>query len=454
MDISSTKWSSSTGVTTKNSQQTQSTFNKYKSSTSNVSFSSLALKLKDAQRSIDSALVHQKTLAWGGSNDAKSAPLNKQQVAAARWEFEQLSKAQLETIALDPSGTFSDVEKTAAYEQWHVLDQMALSNMQRSSLKHGNPNDAVESFEKALHAHTQSFSTLSKGMISDHYAANAQSQFKAAITESGKASNTVTSQSEHYYAVMVKDIFAGNEPDVLSGVDGMSFSNVSKSPFEFLTQEDRTLLAGMYEYADQNDIDFEYIKRLASDLGDYRKHNDGKLVSNFNNGHFDEHGHQLNVSFTAKDQATIDSLISSNALSSSKLDQGFVSFITEPGLGALSHVGSYEFLQHMVEVSAGVETSISADKFEVFKGFSGKEERYVMSASEDVFVQSEPDVVCKNGHCEVTEKGRQNGVTLAKDKETLSPALDLKTESIESLIQQLKNTETQESIWYQWLVDD
>ncbi|KZN44759.1 hypothetical protein [Pseudoalteromonas luteoviolacea] len=46
------------------------------------------------------------------------------------------------------------MEKVAAYEQWHVLDQIALSNLQRGSLEHKNPLDAIVSFEKALHAHT------------------------------------------------------------------------------------------------------------------------------------------------------------------------------------------------------------------------------------------------------------------------------------------------------------
>ncbi|KZN33542.1 hypothetical protein N480_23760 [Pseudoalteromonas luteoviolacea S2607] len=454
MDISSTKWSSSSGVTAKNSQQTQSPISQFKSNTTNVSFSSLALKLKDAQRSIDNAQVKQLPLVWNGQKALKSEQLNKQEVAAARWEFEQLSKAQLETIALDPGGTFSDVEKVAAYEQWHVLDQMALSSMQRESLEHENPLDAITGFEKAVNSHTQSFSVLGKAMVSEQYASNAQAKFEAIINEQDKALHKTTSQSEHYYTMMVKDIFAGDEPNVLSGVDGMSLSNISKSPFEFLTQEDRLLLADMYEYADQNDIDFKYIQRLASDLGDYRKHNDGKLVSNFNSGHFDEHGHQLSVGFTEKDQATIDSLRSGSALASSRLDQGFVSFLTDPGLGALSHVGSYQFLQHMVEVTAGSQTSVSAGNFEVFKDFSSTVERYVMSTSEEAITRPEPDVVCKNGHCEVTEKGRQNGVTLAQDEKAMSPAIDLKSESIESLIQQFKNTEKQESIWYQWLADD
>ncbi|KZN44758.1 hypothetical protein [Pseudoalteromonas luteoviolacea] len=164
-------------------------------------------------------------------------------------------------------------------------------------------------------------------MIFEQYVSNAQSKFETAINEQGKAPHKATSQSEHYYTMTVKEIFAGNEPNVISGVDGISRSNASKSLLEFLTRKGRLLLAGMYEYADQSDIDFKYIQSLASVLGDYRKHNDGKLINNFNNGHFDEHGHQLRVGFTEKNQATIDSLLSGNALSSSNLDQRFVSFI-------------------------------------------------------------------------------------------------------------------------------
>lgn len=454
MDISSTKWSSNTGVTPKNSLRSQSVLSQYKQNETNVSFSSLAIKLKDAQRAIDNTQFNQLSLSWNKGNGLASNERNEKEIAAAKWEFENLSKGQLETIALDPSGTFSNSQKVSAYEQWHVLDQMMLSDLQRNSLKHERLSDATASFEDALQTHVSSFSALSKMMVSEQYVSNAQSQFAATVNEHSKASSKNTNQSEHYYAVMVKEIFAGDEPDILSGADGMSLSNASKSPFEFLTQEDRELLSGMYEYVDQNDIDFKYIKRLASDLGDYRKHNNGKLVSNFNDGHFDASGRQLTVDFTAEDRATIDYLLSSDGLSSSKLDQGFISFMTEPGLGALSHVGSYQFLQHMVEVTGGIETSVSATDFKTFKDFSSTGERYVLSTSGEAINIPEPDVVCKNGHCEVTEKGRQNGVILEQDREVFQPAFDSKSASVEFLMQQLTDTEKHGNIWYKWLKNE
>ncbi|KZN44757.1 hypothetical protein [Pseudoalteromonas luteoviolacea] len=57
-----------------------------------------------------------------------------------------------------------------------------------------------------------------------------------------------------------------------------------------------------------------------------------------------------------------------------------------------------------MEETAGVQTSISAGSFGLFKDFAGTDERYVMSISEEAITKPEPDVVCKNGQCEVTEK--------------------------------------------------
>ncbi|MBQ4850528.1 hypothetical protein [Pseudoalteromonas sp. MMG012] len=454
MDIPNTKLSSNLAVLPNNTQRLQSNTGYHKPDDTNVSVSSLALRLEKAQQAIDSEKPHEKPLSWDVAKGATHTEHSRSQVASAKWTFEHLSKDQLETIALDPSDTFSNPEKVAAYERWHAQDQADLSDIKRDALKSKSHVSAMASFDAALTSHIHTFSAQSKAMISDDYKSQATSHFESTLNEPDLMIGQSGDQSEHYYAVMVKNIFGGNEPEVQSGVDGMSLANVTKSPFEFLTQDDRNLLADIYQYADQNDIDYKYIHRFASDLGGYRKHDDGNMLANYNDGHFDAKGHQLTVNFTEKDQATIDRLRATDALASTPIDKGFLSFITEPGQSALSHVGNYQFLHHMVEVTAGAEPHTSVDEFKVFEDFSSAEARYVMTASEKTFPIPEPDVVCKNGNCAVTEKGLKNGVTLEQGDRTLPPAFDFKSESMESLLQLRENKETQEKSWFKWFLDD
>lgn len=437
MDIVNSKWPSNINKAI-NSLQSQSTVNQSTENETGVFVSSLALRLTTAQHSFD---ANQTILPWGNN---KSISNTENEVTSAKSLFSDLSKDELETIALDLSNTFTDAEKIAAYDQWHVLDQIDLSSLKREALESA---DMMASFEKSLSSHIDSLSSLGEAMISDEYSTQATSQFKFTLNELGLDTSKKDAQSEYYYNVMIEELFGGRELEVQSGVNGMSLFNIMKHPLEFLTQGDRDLFANMYEYADKNDVDFDYISRLAIDLGDYRKHDNGNLMGSTNTGHFDVDGHQLNFNFTEKDQATINSLLDNDALALTSIDQGFISFITDPGFGALSHGGNYQFLQHMVEVTAGVETTVPPEEFKIFEGFSGIEDRYIKTASEERFPMPEPDVVCKNGHCEVTEKGHKNGVTLDNDKGVM-PTFD---KLHDSFLQQRTHPETQDKLWFKWL---
>jgi hypothetical protein len=104
----------------------------------------------------------------------------------------------------------------------------------------------------------------------------------------------------------------------------------------------------------------------------------------------------------------------------------------------------------MVEVTAGEETSATPNEF---TEFTRAEEQYVITASEEVVrPRIEPDVVCKNGHCEVTEKGRENGVTLKGENNNFTPEFDLQADFLESFLQRKINTETKEETWFKWFM--
>ncbi|MBB1471336.1 hypothetical protein H5232_23425 [Pseudoalteromonas sp. SG41-5] len=125
--------------------------------------------------------------------------------------------------------------------------------------------------------------------------------------------------------------------------------------------------------------------------------------------------------------------------------------MTEPGLSALSHRGSYQFLQHMIEIKAGIVPSFSAEKFKAFEDSSKVDDRYVIITSDKQLLRPKPDVICKNGTCEVTEKGLKNNVTLEENKG--NPILDLKSNSISSLLELRVNNTTENNTLFQWLAD-
>lgn len=160
-----------------------------------------------------------------------------------------------------------------------------------------------------------------------------------------------TSVSISGRALMLSRLFhtedSTTEPPVLSGSKGMSEHGLML-PHNFLTQGDRKLLAEMYEFADEQGADLEHVDRLAWDLGLYRQRDNGKAITSFNDGRsYDLEGRVRTVSFTEKDAATAERVLQSDALNSTKLDQGFLSYILDPGYG-YTHASDFEFLEQMV----------------------------------------------------------------------------------------------------------
>lgn len=446
MDVLRSKWISPPNISANRSQDTIAA--KQHGASHSVSVSSLGSKLRQAQQAIENPSVYQPH--FRNEQAASHTEDNRSRISAAKLQFENLSKADLETIIAEPKNIFESTEKQAAMEKWRELDQSDLSNLKQTILADPKSKTPLSEFENALDTHINALSPIANAMLDESYRSEATAQFQSTLDQLNTKASQTTEQSQHYYDVMVKELFGGTEPKVKNGATGMSLDNLTTSYYEFLTGEDRQLLADIYEYADQNEIDFQYIRRLASDLGDYRKHDNGRLLNNFNTGHFDSEGHKLTVSFPEKTQAIIDDMETSGA--SGRLDQGFLSFITEPGTGALSHVGNFEFLQHVAEVTAGMEPSIGTDEFTQFKEFKSRDERYIITASEEKTLFPEPDVTCVNGVCEVTEKGRRNGVTLEGETPPLPPSLELNQNLLDTLLQRRESHEQQENIWFKWFV--
>src|SRR5690606_36142119 len=67
--------------------------------------------------------------------------------------------------------------------------------------------------------------------------------------------STTRASTSAGYQLMVSRLFGGKEPAVGNAAEGMSMSNIGRSPYEFLTREDRALLAEMYAYEQYEGVD-------------------------------------------------------------------------------------------------------------------------------------------------------------------------------------------------------
>jgi hypothetical protein len=188
------------------------------------------------------------------------------------------------------------------------------------------------------------------------------------------ASNKSTSVSLSGRAIMLSRLFGtqnvAEEPPVVSGVNGMDLNHIGMPQQNFLTTSDRALLSDMYSYAQQQGADLQNVDQLAFTLGAYRQSNNGRSV--IYGAMFDFEGHQLTVSFNQKDAATATRILNGDAINSTRLDQGFLSYTLDPRFGALGCSCDLEFMEQMVVKFSdqGTEQTSLSSKFSTFSGRS------------------------------------------------------------------------------------
>lgn len=98
----------------------------------------------------------------------------------------------------------------------------------------------------------------------------------------------------------------------------------------FLTQDDRSMLSGLYSQAQEQGTDLRYVDDLARDLGGYRKF--GDVSGNYNSGNtYDMSGRKQTIEFTAKDSETAASEVTFKAEEPDVISKDGVFTITETG---------------------------------------------------------------------------------------------------------------------------
>ncbi|MHB0764896.1 hypothetical protein ACYCFC_11065 [Stutzerimonas sp. NM35] len=379
--------------------------------------------------------------------------------------FKGMSRDQLALIAYDDSGTFTVNEQRAAWQEAYDQEEAWRQKVVAQAMDEYNRTGKMTNFFKEVLAYYNELPAIEQAQYPDDYASRLQElidldfnymthraegkgggpasvidQLFASAPHPGKeevsASSSTASQSisaaqtasaanttastvgpaSNGYDLMVSRLFGGKEPAVANGAQGMSANNIGRSAYDFLTYEDRALLSDMYAYAQDEGADLTYVDRLAEELGDYRQHDNGRLRSNFNNGHnYDAQGHQLTVSFNDKDTATASRILNGSAIGSTRVDWGFLRHILDPGYGALSNTSDLGFLEQMVtkfSAEGAAQTSLGS-QYTTYTPVTNIKDNIVLNASEDVKLKPfEPDITNVNGVWAVTEKGAAAGITL------------------------------------------
>ncbi|TDV97974.1 hypothetical protein BDK62_1044 [Halomonas alkaliantarctica] len=199
--------------------------------------------------------------------------------------------------------------------------------------------------------------------------------------QQAQASSTVSISGR---ALMVSRLFGSDaeEPPVLSSVRGNG-EYMGVLPHHFLTHDDRNLLADIYEFAQKQGADLRHVDMLATDLGSYRKYDNGSLMGNFNDGQqYDSEGRLTTVSFTDADATTAEHIQNSDAFSSTRIDQGFLRYTLDPGHG-IGRSSNFEFLEQMVSrfSTKGNDTTPLDPKFSTF---AYNENNYIMHTADEV----------------------------------------------------------------------
>ncbi|QXG36608.1 hypothetical protein [Pseudomonas viridiflava] len=149
-------------------------------------------------------------------------------------------------------------------------------------------------------------------------------------------------------ALLRQRLFHITDPNRAVPVLGKAECGTSRSRVEFLTRDDRQLLGEVYEWAREQGADLAYVDELGSRLAFYREKDDGRISARGNTGlDYNREGHKVYHSFTDKDAASAQRILESGALKTTRLDHGFIRFITDKDYGAIYH-NDFDFMEQVI----------------------------------------------------------------------------------------------------------
>jgi hypothetical protein len=260
---------------------------------------------------------------------------------------------------------------------------------------------------------------------------------------------------------MITRLFRGHEPPVAQ--PPLTRDNIGQSAVDFLTRGDRELLSQMYAYAEAEGADLAYVDNVAGLLGDYRHHSDGRQMLSANSGKgYNTEGYMITVNFKEDDAAIAARILNGSAINSTRLDQGFLRYVLDPGYGALSNNGGMNFLEQAVIRFSGesaTQAPLGGD-YVRYPSINIKD-NIVITVHEDVKLPPfEPHAATVNGVVSLSEKGETAGyiidkktgrVVLLAPSPTIPATLPLRQARYRSLLDFIDGAQGARAIRPKWL---
>ncbi|WP_414813210.1 hypothetical protein [Pseudomonas alliivorans] len=177
------------------------------------------------------------------------------------------------------------------------------------------------------------------------FQASMSREHSAISVKSPDKSSTVSISGE---ALLRQRLFHVTDPNRTLPVLGKAECGMSYPNSSFLTLDDRALLGDVYAWASSEGADLAYVDDLGFRLAYYREKDNGRISAPHNQGMtYDGEGHKVYYSFTEKDTATAKRILESEALRTTRLDQGFIRYITDKDYGSLHH-NNFEFMEQVI----------------------------------------------------------------------------------------------------------
>ncbi len=239
--------------------------------------------------------------------------------------------------------------------------------------------------------------------------------------------------------IMISILFNGTEPPVAK--PPMTAQNGAQNSSDFLTLEDRAVVADMYAYAKEQGADLTFVTALATTLGHYRHQSDGRQNGGGNTG-YDSEGYRVTFDYKPDGAALASSILTGSAINSTRIDQGFLRYILNPDHGAFENVGGIPFLERMVKKFSdeGAAQPPLGSEFATYNKVR-YEDHIVQTTNKNIRLPPSKALVARvNDVWTLTELGKSEGYVLDKATGRVSKPKQLPLEVTSPLAPQRKTT--------------
>lgn len=212
--------------------------------------------------------------------------------------------------------------------------------------------------------------------------------------------------------IMISRLFGNSEPPV--ALAPATFYNITQNRNEFLSSDDRALIADMYAYAQAEGADLHYVDQLVMSLSTFRYYSDGRQLSG-NNG-YNAEGYRVTYDVKPADTVIAAGILNGSALASTRIDQDFLRYILSSDHRAFSNVGGIPFLERMVKKFSdeGANQPPLGSEFATYKKVR-YEDHIVQTTYKHIRLPPSKVLAGKvDGVWTLTELGKSEGYTLDK----------------------------------------